>query len=28
LHDRVNEAIAQWKKSGWLQERADFWGLP
>jgi polar amino acid transport system substrate-binding protein len=28
LHDRVNEAITQWKKSGWLQERANFWGLP
>jgi polar amino acid transport system substrate-binding protein len=28
LHDRVNDAIARWQKSGWLRERANYWGLP
>ncbi len=28
LRDRVNQAILRWQKSGWLQERATFWGLP
>lgn len=28
LRHRVNEAIARWQKSGWLQERATYWGLP
>ncbi|ACK68649.1 extracellular solute-binding protein family 3 [Gloeothece citriformis PCC 7424] len=28
LHNRVNEAIARWQESGWLQERATYWGLP
>lgn len=28
LHDRINEAIAHWQKSGWLRERATYWGLP
>ena len=28
LRDRVNQAIVRWQKSGWLRERATFWGLP
>ncbi|HAC62938.1 MAG TPA: ABC transporter substrate-binding protein [Cyanothece sp. UBA12306] len=28
LRDRVNRAIIRWQKSGWLKERATFWGLP
>ncbi|ACK65208.1 extracellular solute-binding protein family 3 [Rippkaea orientalis PCC 8801] len=28
LRDRVNRAIVRWQKSGWLRERAAFWGLP
>ncbi len=28
LHSRVNRAIAQWHQEGWLQERAQYWGLP
>ncbi|YAI82359.1 MAG: transporter substrate-binding domain-containing protein [cyanobacterium endosymbiont of Rhopalodia sterrenbergii] len=28
LRDRVNQAILRWQKSGWLQKRAAFWGLP
>jgi polar amino acid transport system substrate-binding protein len=28
LYNRVNEAIARWQKSGWLRERATYWGLP
>ncbi|WP_013322359.1 transporter substrate-binding domain-containing protein [Gloeothece verrucosa] len=28
LHNRVNDAIARWQRSGWLQERATYWGLP
>ncbi|MBR8826382.1 MAG: transporter substrate-binding domain-containing protein [Gomphosphaeria aponina SAG 52.96 = DSM 107014] len=28
LRSKVNEAIARWQKSGWLRERATYWGLP
>ncbi len=28
LQDRVNQAIARWRVSGWLAERAAAWGLP
>ena len=28
LRTLVNEAIARWRKSGWLQERITYWGLP
>lgn len=28
LQIRVNEAIERWKESGWLRERATYWGLP
>ncbi len=28
LRTRVDQAIARWRKSGWLQERATYWGLP
>lgn len=28
LRDRVNQAIARWQQSGWLRERAIYWGLP
>ncbi|WP_044106956.1 transporter substrate-binding domain-containing protein [cyanobacterium endosymbiont of Epithemia turgida] len=28
LRDRVNQAILRWQKSGWLQKRTAFWGLP
>ncbi|MEB3829474.1 transporter substrate-binding domain-containing protein [Phormidium sp. CCY1219] len=28
LHSRVNRAIARWQAEGWLQERAEYWGLP
>jgi polar amino acid transport system substrate-binding protein len=28
LHLAVDKAIAQWRKSGWLQERIKYWGLP
>lgn len=28
LRERINRAIADWRKSGWLQERANYWGLP
>lgn len=28
LQEQVNEAIARWKASGWLAERAAAWGLP
>ncbi|MEC4895526.1 MAG: transporter substrate-binding domain-containing protein [Oscillatoria sp. PMC 1051.18] len=28
LRRKVNEAIANWQKSGWLQERIIYWGLP
>lgn len=27
LRFQVNQAIARWKKSGWLQERIEHWGL-
>ncbi len=27
LRDRVNDAIARWQESGWLQERIEYWGL-
>jgi polar amino acid transport system substrate-binding protein len=27
LREKVSEAIAQWRKDGWLEERAKFWGL-
>lgn len=27
LHSKVNQAIAKWKKSGWLEERIEHWGL-
>jgi polar amino acid transport system substrate-binding protein len=27
LRTKVNRAIANWKKSGWLQERLEYWGL-
>jgi polar amino acid transport system substrate-binding protein len=27
LRQKVSEAIARWKKEGWLEERAKFWGL-
>ncbi|MEN9565215.1 MAG: glutamine-binding protein of glutamine transporter, partial [Cyanobacteriota bacterium] len=27
LRTKVNRAIANWKKSGWLQERIEYWGL-
>ncbi|MEB3310059.1 MAG: transporter substrate-binding domain-containing protein [Snowella sp.] len=28
LRQMVNAAINEWKKSGWLKERARYWGLP
>ena len=28
LRTKVNEAIARWRKSGWLKQRATYWGLP
>ncbi|MGB7439555.1 MAG: transporter substrate-binding domain-containing protein [Coleofasciculaceae cyanobacterium] len=28
LHRRVEEAIAAWRKEGWLAQRAAVWGLP
>lgn len=28
LHNRINDAIARWQQSGWLRERATYWGLP
>ncbi|MEM7758047.1 MAG: transporter substrate-binding domain-containing protein [Cyanobacteria bacterium P01_A01_bin.40] len=27
LRSQVNQAIAEWKDSGWLQERIEYWGL-
>lgn len=27
LRQKVNQAIAKWKESGWLEERIDYWGL-
>lgn len=28
LRGRVNQAIVNWHRSGWLAERAKYWGLP
>ncbi len=28
LRKQVREAIVSWRKSGWLQERIEYWGLP
>jgi polar amino acid transport system substrate-binding protein len=28
LHDLVNEVLESWHDSGWLEERATYWGLP
>ena len=28
LRRRIEEAISRWQESGWLQERAEYWGLP
>lgn len=28
LRTEINAAIRRWYQEGWLQERADFWGLP
>lgn len=28
LQSRVNQAIERWKRSGWLIDRAEYWGLP
>jgi polar amino acid transport system substrate-binding protein len=28
LRQRINAAIARWQASGWLAERAAYWGLP
>jgi polar amino acid transport system substrate-binding protein len=28
LHQQVDRAIALWQKSGWLQQRIEYWGLP
>lgn len=28
LRHQVRQAIASWHQSGWLQERANYWGLP
>jgi polar amino acid transport system substrate-binding protein len=28
LRHQVNQAIARWHQSGWLRERATYWGLP
>jgi polar amino acid transport system substrate-binding protein len=27
LRQKIIDAIAQWRKSGWLQERIEYWGL-
>lgn len=27
LRQQVNEAIARWQREGWLQQRAEYWGL-
>ena len=27
LRQQINQAIASWRKSGWLQERIEYWGL-
>ena len=28
LREQINAAIRRWYREGWLQERAEFWGLP
>lgn len=28
LHSQINQIIARWVAEGWLQERANYWGLP
>ena len=28
LRKQVREAIVRWRKSGWLQKRIEYWGLP
>jgi polar amino acid transport system substrate-binding protein len=28
LHSLVNQTVIDWHQSGWLEERATFWGLP
>ena len=28
LKEQINAAIRRWYREGWLQERAEFWGLP
>lgn len=28
LYSQINKAIAKWRESGWLKERATYWGLP
>ena len=28
LREAINAALRRWYKEGWLQERADYWGLP
>lgn len=28
LRKQVREAVLRWRKSGWLQERIQYWGLP
>lgn len=28
LREQINAAIRRWYQEGWLQERAEFWGLP
>jgi polar amino acid transport system substrate-binding protein len=27
IRETVNGAINEWQKSGWLEERAKYWGL-
>jgi polar amino acid transport system substrate-binding protein len=28
LHQLVNQAVETWHETGWLEERATYWGLP
>jgi len=28
LQQRINQIVARWTANGWLQERAQYWGLP
>ncbi|MEL7511155.1 MAG: hypothetical protein AAGM27_03245, partial [Cyanobacteria bacterium J06554_3] len=28
LQDAINQSIRQWYDEAWLQERAEYWGLP